>query len=67
MEIFAIPPIFRQYLKFLNSFRSPTGTKGAPCPPNEISKFLKLVIVFNLVIFAIVLPFPICKVYFFSG
>ena len=58
-EIFETPPRFIQWLKSLNKSKSPTGTKGAPCPPKLTSCTLKsqttgiLVDLFNSTLFPI--------------
>ena len=62
-EIFANPPKFKQYLYLLKRCKSPIGTNGAPSPNREMSNFRKLFIIVILVVFKILCPSPICKVY----
>ena len=50
MDILANPPRLTQYLCSGKSNKSPIGTKGAPCPLRETSKFLKLLMVVIFVV-----------------
>ena len=58
-EIFANPPRLTHESYSLKRYFSPTGTRGAPCPPNLTSCCLKLHITLCLICFEISGRLPI--------